>query len=147
VFTGEQTYVFTSEELTPANMTAGNVRIFRIDAAGNIVNGGRIISQNADGSVTVGITENSQHILIREVRRGNVFGNGNRPSVNDALQILRSLVRLSNVIDNNAIALNAANITRQGQSGVNRATVNDALQILRNLVRLSSSLDDVWPRR
>jgi uncharacterized repeat protein (TIGR02543 family) len=69
---------------------------------------------------------------------GRVRGEGERPGVTDALQILRSIVRLSSVFDvansNRADSLAAANITRPGHSGM--PNVQDALQILRFLVRL-----------
>jgi hypothetical protein len=77
---------------------------------------------------------------------GNVTG-GTRPSVTDALQILRTIVRLPSVLNGGvplpggatpADALAAANITRAGQPGIDRPQVSDALQILRFIVRLST---------
>jgi hypothetical protein len=75
---------------------------------------------------------------------GRVRNEGTRPAVQDALQILRSLVGLSSVFDTGseirADALIAGNITRAG-TAVERLQVGDALQILRFLVNLST-LDD-----
>jgi hypothetical protein len=79
---------------------------------------------------------------------GRVTAGGNtpndRPTVTDALAILRHLVRLSSPIQTCADSRAAANITNPGSGN---PTVQDALQILRFLVRLSSPrLDEVYPR-
>jgi hypothetical protein len=75
---------------------------------------------------------------------GRVTNSGELPTVQDALQILRFLVGLSNAIEDDPDARLAANITNPG---MNRPSVQDALQILRFLVKLPSPvLDAAWGR-
>jgi hypothetical protein len=76
---------------------------------------------------------------------GNVRGRTNddgtpaAPDVQDALAILRQLVGLLSVIDDNEDARIAANIVTPGAEG--NPSVQDALQILRFLVGLSNMID------
>jgi Leucine-rich repeat (LRR) protein len=63
-----------------------------------------------------------------------------RPTVADALAILRYLIGLPSVIDDCDDARAAANITTPG---LGDPVVNDALQVLRSLVGLNSLLDPV----
>jgi Leucine-rich repeat (LRR) protein len=94
---------------------------------------------------------------------GGVFGLGNArgilntdgtpaaPDVQDAIQILRSLVDLPSIFDGSVPlqsgtlddAIIAANITRRGNPDVSEPQVQDAIQILRSLVGLPNGIDDL----
>lgn len=136
-------HIVTSQQLAEAGLTADSLRVFRIE--GNfIVNGGKV-TPNDDGSVVVWIEHGASFVLVNQGKLGNISGDGSQPSMYDALQVLRLLVKLSNTIEGNAIALEAVNVTRIGEPDVKAPVMADALQILRFLVKLSSpELDKVW---
>jgi uncharacterized protein YkwD len=77
---------------------------------------------------------------------GRVTDTGERPELRDALQILRYLVNLSNIIDRDLDldSFLAAMITNP-QGGI--ILIADALQILRFLVRLPNMLDEHYTAR
>ena len=88
------------------------------------------------GSLIVNV-DRSQTYILAAPTLGDVTGTGT-VEIEDALQILRSVVGLSNVIDDNDIALMAANITNRGKK-VDAPEVADALQILRSIVGLPTA--------
>jgi hypothetical protein len=114
------------------------VRLFRVDESGVITESVDNISR-AGGTLTLHL-DHSPSFILTEIMAGDVTGTGEL-SATDAIQILRQLVELPNVIDNNAIALAAANITRSNDASVTAPNVNDAIAILRSLVGLPSALD------
>jgi hypothetical protein len=134
-------FVITAEQLAEAKISLDAVRVFRV-SGNTVVSGGRVIARNGDGSVTIGVTCGSTYVIVGATRIGDVLGTGGPPIVNDALQILRSLVGLSNSITGNPFAIEASNIIAPGATTM--PTVQDALQILRYLVGLPSNLDAVW---
>ncbi|MCL1832332.1 MAG: hypothetical protein FWG45_05405, partial [Oscillospiraceae bacterium] len=69
---------------------------------------------------------------------GRVTNKSAKPQIEDALAILRYLVKLSSPIDNNVNARAAACITNPGS---NEPKMADALAILRKIVKLSSELE------
>jgi hypothetical protein len=126
-----------AELLAEANLNMSRVRLFRMDADGAITASAGLMRFSNTNRITVQYSDRSAQFILTEITLGDVTGTG-KPEVTDALQILRSLVGLSNIIETNAIARAAALITNPDDSA---PSVNDALQILRNLVGLSSRLD------
>ncbi|MCL1832740.1 MAG: dockerin type I domain-containing protein, partial [Oscillospiraceae bacterium] len=94
-------------------------------------------------------------LVVNHTERASLLGDVNQDgfvNISDALQILRHLVKLSNVIDETQPfgegisaapidALMAGNITRQGQDIGGRLVMADALQVLRKVVKLSNMID------
>jgi hypothetical protein len=84
---------------------------------------------------------------------GNITGNiGDEPDIADALQILRLVIELSNIIDGNTSEFCPA-IWRAALIDTSTCLhidcdctpdIADALQILRFVISLSSVLEDIW---
>jgi hypothetical protein len=138
----ELLFDISAEQLAEAGLTSDTVRLFYIDDDGNITRGGRIVSRNTDGSVTVGIERASSYVLT-EVKIGVLTG-GETPEIGDALAILRNTIGLSSILDTSAIARSAALITEDSMEG-GKPEIGDALAILRFVIGLSSPLDEFYP--
>jgi hypothetical protein len=67
---------------------------------------------------------------------GDVTGTGS-VTINDAVEILRFLAGMSNIIENDSAALNAARITNPGSG---EPTINDVVEILRYLAGMSNKI-------
>jgi hypothetical protein len=155
----ELTFDISAEDLAEAGLNADTVRLFHVDDDGSVTEEGRIISRNADGSVTIGITHASYYVMsaerpcfcgectlcgiIEELYRLGFVTEGEAISINDAIEILKWLVELPNEIDGNDNAFNAARIT-----GEDKPTINDAIEILKWLVGLDSDvLDELYGKK
>ena len=132
----EYSFNISEEQLTEAGLTAETTRLYYVNDAGKITQDYGVVTVNADGSITVTIDRASSYVLT-QIKAGDVLGTGT-PSMGDALQILRSVVGLSNSIDGNAIALAASNITEHDGD---KPKMADALAILRFIVNLNGPLD------
>jgi hypothetical protein len=190
----EVTFDITAEELAAAGLNRNRLRLFHIDDDGNVLEEGRIVSRNTDGSVTIAISRASYYVMseraptvchgcgvlldehcectppynpcecgdceecgfipapcecgnceecgfIVEVRFGFVT-ESEEISINDAIEILKWLVGLDNLIDGSEVAFNNARIT-----GDDEPTINDAVEILKWLVGLDSELDEFYGKR
>ena len=135
-------FIVTEAELKAAGLAAQDVKVFRVTSTGAIVEEGRILARNDNGSVVVGITCSSNYILTT-VRPGLLTGGDGPPGINDALAILRSIIGLPNVMNNNKIAFDAANITRPG-TVIAAPIIDDGLAVLRFIIGLDSPLDAYW---
>jgi len=134
--TGEYGFVVPAEYLPQKVGNSLGLHVFRADDDGAIIHESDTLIQKADGSLTFNV-DLSQTYILAAPTLGDVTGTGT-VEIEDALQILRSVVGLSNVIDDNDIALMAANITNRGKK-VDAPEVADALQILRSIVGLPTA--------
>ncbi|MCL1881541.1 MAG: hypothetical protein FWF76_05125 [Oscillospiraceae bacterium] len=128
-------FIVTKEQLKSAGVAAENVQLFHIKPDGTVVQGLGSVTFNTDGSVTVTTDSALPHILVA-VNAGHVTG-GESISIADALAILRYIVGLDSVLDNNAIAYAAATVV----DPTGKVSIADALAILRFIVGLPSELD------
>jgi hypothetical protein len=136
-------FTFTAEQLAEQGIKGNNISLFHVDYDGKVTDMGRVRLNN-DGSVNFTISHASFYILSEEspvgsdetrFRLGDVNGD-DVIDIRDAIQILRYLAGMTNIIDNSTLAAAAATIASQDEPAI-----GDVVQILRYLAGMSNQID------